>query len=42
MFLLQEVSRFNTLLGVIKASLGSLRKAIDGEVLMSHELDRMF
>jgi dynein heavy chain, axonemal len=40
--LLQEVSRFNVLLQTIRTSLASLRRAIEGEVIMSQELDYMF
>ena len=41
-FLLQEVQRFNRLLKVIKASLEDLKKAINGLILMSDDLDAMF
>jgi len=41
-FLLQEVVRFNRLLKIIKASFEDLKKAINGLILMSDELDSMF
>jgi len=39
--LVQELVRFNRLLGVIKSTLYDLKRAIDGEVVMSAELERM-
>lgn len=39
--LLQELARFNRLLAVIKDSLKSLLKALDGMVLMSSSLDKL-
>ena len=41
-FLLQEMQRFNKLIKVIKASLEDLKKAINGLILLSDELDSMF
>ena len=38
----QEMARFNQLLDVMRASLHELQRAIQGEVLMSDELDRMY
>ena len=40
--LLQEVERFNRLLGVMNRTLVDLEKAIKGEVVMSQELDDMY
>lgn len=39
--LVQEIERFNKLLGVIMNSLNDLTKAIEGEIIMSEELDMM-
>jgi dynein heavy chain, axonemal len=41
-FRLQEVERFNILIGVIKRSLSDLQKAIKGTVVMSIQLENMF
>ena len=41
-FLLQEVTKFNNLLTVMKNSLGQLEMAIKGFVVMSQELDEMY
>ena len=41
-FLLQEIYRFNRLLKVLKSSLEDLRRAINGFILLSDELDSMF
>jgi hypothetical protein len=41
-FLGQEISRFNTLLRVVKRSLENLRAAIKGIKIMSSELDSMY
>jgi dynein heavy chain len=41
-FLLQEMSRFNNLLKVMRQSLNDLRKAIKGIVVMSAVLDKMY
>jgi dynein heavy chain len=41
-FLLQEMHRFNRLLRVIKNSMEDLKKAINGLILLSDELDSMF
>ena len=40
--LLQEVSRFNRLLQVMRSSLILLKKAIRGFIVMSEELDSMY
>ena len=40
--LLQEVSRFNRLLSVMRTSLVLLKKAIKGFIVMSEELDSMY
>lgn len=40
--LLQEVSRFNRLLSVMRNSLVLLKKAIKGFIVMSEELDSMY
>jgi len=40
--LLQEVDRFNGLLAVLRRSLGLLRKAIKGLIVMSGDLESMF
>ena len=40
--LLQEVSRFNRLLSVMRSSLVLLKKAIKGFIVMSEELDSMY
>jgi len=40
--LLQEVDRFNGLLAVLRRSLGLLRKAIKGLIVMSGDLEAMF
>ena len=39
---LQEVGRFNGLLAVLRRSLGLLRKAIKGLIVMSGDLESMF
>ena len=39
---LQEVDRFNGLLAVLRRSLGLLRKAIKGLIVMSGDLESMF
>jgi len=39
--LVQELLRFNRLLGVVKKSLNDLQKAIRGEVVMSAELEKL-
>ena len=39
--MVQEVERFNLLLRVIKDSMENLVKAIEGEIIMSEELDMM-
>jgi dynein heavy chain len=41
-FLLQEIYRFNILLKVLKSSLEDLKRAINGFILLSDELDSMF
>lgn len=41
-FLMQEMDRFNTLLEIIRSSVGELRKAIRGIATMSDELDSMY
>jgi dynein heavy chain len=41
-FLLQEIYRFNRLLKIIKSTLEDLKKAINGFILLSDELDSMF
>lgn len=41
-FLGQEIERFNRLLSRVKSSLEDLRKAIQGLVLMSDDLDKMY
>jgi len=40
--LLQEVARFNALLNIIRTSLAELRKAIQGLIVISLELDQTF
>lgn len=40
--LMQEMERFNRLLGVMRRTLFSIQKAILGEVVMSQELDAMY
>jgi len=40
--LLQEIERFNLLLGKMKVSLKLLKKAIKGKIIMSPELDLMY
>jgi dynein heavy chain len=41
-FRMQEVERFNLLIGIIKRSLSDLQKAIKGTVVMSIQLENMF
>jgi dynein heavy chain len=41
-FVGQEIDRFNTLLSVMKSTLIDLDKAIEGTVVMSMDLERMF
>ncbi|KAF4757063.1 hypothetical protein FOZ63_032447 [Perkinsus olseni] len=41
-FLAQEIDRFNLLVGVVKASLAALAKAIKGLIVMSSDLEEMF
>lgn len=41
-FIGQEVDRFNILISVIKKSLVDLQKAINGLVVMSMDLEKMF
>ncbi|ETO22424.1 Dynein heavy chain family protein [Reticulomyxa filosa] len=41
-FLTQEANKFNRLLSIIQMSLTQLQKAINGEVVMSSELDGVF
>ncbi len=40
--LLQEIDRFNTLLGIIRVSLKNLNLAISGMMVMSAELDETY
>lgn len=40
--LFHEIERYNTLLRVSQQTLINLKKAINGEVLMSDELDAMY
>lgn len=40
--LLQEVARFNKLLVIMRSSLVLLKKAINGFIVMSEELDAMY
>ena len=40
--LLQEMERFNRLIGAISSSLEQLQKAIKGEIVMSQDLDSMY
>ena len=40
-FLTQEIEKFNTLTKVIKQSLAKLRKAIDGQIVMTHEIEAL-
>jgi len=40
--LLQEMDRFNKLLGVVRKTLKNLQAAIRGEIVMSLDLDRMY
>ena len=41
-FILQEMERFNKLIGVMEISLTNLKKALKGEVIMSEDLDQMY
>ena len=40
--LVQELLRFNRLLGVVRAALREMRRALRGQVLMSAELEQVF
>ncbi len=41
-FLMQEMERFNKLVGVIAKSLDTLKKALIGEAVMGEDIDRMY
>lgn len=41
-FIRQEIARFNILLSIVRSSLDNLRKAIEGTVVMSMDLEAMF
>lgn len=40
--LLQEVARFNRLLGVVNRSLRDLKKGVKGEIVMSQQLESVY
>ena len=38
-FLQQEVQKYNTLTKVIKQSIGKLKKALEGQIIITHDLE---
>jgi dynein heavy chain len=40
--LLQELARFNNLIDVIKSTLVTLIKTLEGKIVMTQEIERMF